>query len=123
MIIADTTIWIDHLRLADRTLERLVEGVEILMHPFVTGELALGSIAHRPRRLREWSELPQAKVLRHDDLMAFVDKHRVFSRGIGYTDLNLLASAATSDGVQLWTRDGALVKLAGEFGVLARLDH
>jgi predicted nucleic acid-binding protein len=67
--------------------------------------------------------LPSAKVLRHDDILRFIESNRLFSRGIGYTDVNLLASAATSDGVQLWTRDGKLAKAADEFGVLARLDH
>ena len=123
MIIADTTIWIDHLRSADPTLARLAAGAELLMHPFVVGELSLGSIAKRTQRLKEWADLPRAKVLRHDDILTFVEVNRLYSRGIGYTDVNLLASAATSDGVQLWTRDGSLKKLAGEFGVLARLDH
>jgi hypothetical protein len=123
VIIADTTIWIDHLRSTDPTLARLAAGAELLMHPFVVGELALGSIARRAERLREWADLPMAKMLRHDDVLAFVEANRLYSRGIGYTDVNLLASAATSDGVQLWTRDGSLKRLAGEFGVLARLDH
>jgi predicted nucleic acid-binding protein len=123
VILADTTIWINHLRSADPTLERLVLGVEILMHPFVLGELVLGSLAQRARRIREWNDLPSAKVLRHDDLLAFVEAHRMFSRGIGYTDANLLASAATSDGVLIWTRDTSLSRLADEFGILARLDH
>jgi len=123
VIIADTTIWINHLRSADPTLERLVAGVEILMHPFVFGELVLGSLAHRAERLREWADLPVAKVLRHDDILTFVETNRLFARGIGYTDVNLVASAATSDGVQLWTRDRCLRDVANDFGVLARLDH
>ena len=122
MIIADTTIWIDHLRSSDPTLERLVAGVEILMHPFVVGELVLGSIADRSHRLRQWADLPVAKVLRHDDLLAFIESNRLFARGIGYTDVNLVASAATSDGVLLWTRDRRLHGVAADFGVLARRD-
>jgi len=93
------------------------------MHPFVIGELALGSIAKRAVRISEWRDLPRAKVLRHDDIMTFIEAHGLFARGVGYTDINLLASAATSDGVLLWTRDGRLSRLADEFGVLARLDH
>jgi predicted nucleic acid-binding protein len=123
MILADTTIWVDHLRSPDPTLARLAAGAELVMHPFVIGELALGSIAKRALRLKEWADLPVAKVLRHDDILAFVETNRLYSRGIGYTDVNLLASAATSDGVLLWTRDGSLRDLAAEFGVLAKLDH
>jgi predicted nucleic acid-binding protein len=123
VIIADTTIWIDHLRSSDPTLARLAAGAELLMHPFVVGELTLGSITKRAERLREWSDLPSAKVLRHDDILKFIESNRLFSRGIGYTDVNLLASAATSDGVHLWTRDSKLAKVADEFDVLARLDQ
>ena len=123
MIIADTTIWIDHLRSFDPQIERLGAAVQLMMHPFILGELVLGSLKGRSERIRQWRELPMAKVLRHDDLLKFVEAHRLFARGIGYTDLNLVASAATSDGVQLWTRDGRLRKVAEEFGVLAKLDH
>jgi predicted nucleic acid-binding protein len=123
VIIADTTIWIDHLRSRDPTLERLMEGIEVLMHPFILGELMLGSIADRTDRLREWRDLPKAKVLRHEDVQLLIETHRLYSRGIGYTDANLLVTAMSSDGVQLWTRDKRLSRLAVEMDVAARLDH
>ena len=44
MILVDTSVWVDHLRAADRALMRLLEAGEIVTHPFVIGELALWAI-------------------------------------------------------------------------------
>ena len=123
MILADTTVWIDHFRATDPNIERLVDRLELYMHPFVIGELAMGSIADRQRAISAWREFPMAKVLRHEDLLALVEQHRLYSRGIGYTDANLLASVLTTSGMQLWTRDKRLFGLASEMGVAARVDH
>lgn len=47
MILADTSIWIDHFRHVDAELRRIIEGDLLLCHPAVIGELALGSLRDR----------------------------------------------------------------------------
>ena len=47
MILVDTSVWIDHLRAGDRDLIRLLEDRQVLGHPFVLGELALGHLRQR----------------------------------------------------------------------------
>ena len=47
MILADTSIWIDHFRESDAELRRIIEEDALLCHPFVIGELALGSLPAR----------------------------------------------------------------------------
>ena len=47
MILVDTSVWIDHLRRHDAMLARLLGEGQVLAHPFVTGELALGNLRNR----------------------------------------------------------------------------
>jgi hypothetical protein len=42
VILVDTSVWVDHLRGGDRVLAGLLEAGEVLAHPFIIGELALG---------------------------------------------------------------------------------
>lgn len=42
MILADTSIWIDHFRHTDSELLRIIEDDRLLCHPAVIGELAKG---------------------------------------------------------------------------------
>ena len=46
MILADTSIWIDHLRRGDPGLIALLNAESVVMHPWVLGEIALGTLAH-----------------------------------------------------------------------------
>jgi predicted nucleic acid-binding protein len=53
MVLADTSVWIDHFRNGHpRLAARLSEGL-ILMHSFVSGELACGNLKHRPNILSD----------------------------------------------------------------------
>ena len=44
MILVDTSVWIEHLRSANAILRELLGDGEVLGHPFVLGELALGNL-------------------------------------------------------------------------------
>ena len=50
MILVDTSIWIDHLRQSNEPLTRLLNQGQVLAHPYVIGELALG---HPPESRRD----------------------------------------------------------------------
>ena len=60
MILVDTSIWVDHLRGADERLITLLNAGEVLGHPFVLGELALGNLRQRNVVLSGLLRLPQA---------------------------------------------------------------
>ena len=95
MILVDTWVWVDQLRAGDQALAGLLEAGKVLAHPFVIGELALGSLPRRDQVLRGLRELPQANVATDREVLYFVDRHRLFGLGVGYVDAHLLASVAT----------------------------
>lgn len=116
MILVDTSVWIDHLKRGDPTLTQLLINGEVLGHPAVLGEIGLGSLAHRAQLLALLANLRQAVVATHDEVMAFIEAHSLFGRGIGYVDAHLLAAAALTSGSSLWTRDRKLRAVATELG-------
>ena len=89
------------------------------MHPFIVGELALGSMAGRGAVLDALRLLPAAAVATDDEVLGFVDRHRLFGIGIGYVDAHLLAATVLSDGTRLWTRDRRLAEAAKRLGFAA----
>ncbi|HEY6845985.1 MAG TPA: VapC toxin family PIN domain ribonuclease, partial [Terracidiphilus sp.] len=68
MILVDTSIWIDHLRKAEAKLGELLLDDEVVTHPFVRLELALGSIAHREKVLADLALLPHVPVAGTEEL-------------------------------------------------------
>ena len=60
MILVDTSVWIDHLRSGDERLADLLNRSQVVIHPFVIGELACGNLRNRDEVLRLLNDLPQA---------------------------------------------------------------
>jgi predicted nucleic acid-binding protein len=108
VILVDTTVWIDHFRDGDALLVRLLERGEVLAHPWVTGELTLGHLRNRAETLKLLSHLPQATVATAAELLAFIERHKLFGLGIGYVDAQLIAATRLTDDARLWTRDRRL---------------
>ncbi len=108
MILVDTSVWIDHLKVGDPGLVKLLENGRVLAHPFVTGEIALGSLRQRSVVLSALQDLPQALVARDDEVMAFIESQTLYAIGIGYVDAHLLTAAQLTPGVTIWTRDRRL---------------
>lgn len=117
MILVDTSVWVDHLRVGDPELGRLLDRDLVLGHVFVRGELACGNLRQRAKILALLAGLPQAMVAAHDEVMALIDRHRLMGRGIGYVDAHLLAGTLLTVGARLWTRDLRLAAIAGQLGV------
>ena len=115
-MLVDTTIWIDHLRRGDTSLAAMLEQEQVCVHPFVIGEVACGHLTDRPDVLGSMQALPMLPIVRHADVMDFVDRHRLMGRGLGWVDMHLLASVSTS-GEQLMTRDKRLRAAAEELGL------
>jgi predicted nucleic acid-binding protein len=121
VILADTTIWIDHFRKPNPEMQRLLDSGEIVMHPFVAAELALGSIRNRALALAELDALIEATTVRLYELRSLIEAHALFAKGIGLVDAHLIASCLITPGVKLWTRDKALGAAAAALGIRADL--
>ena len=117
MILPDTSVWIDHLRLGNRVLASLLGAGTVLTHPFVIGELALGNLRQREVVLEALSDLPQAGVATDAEVLHFIDRHHLFGRGIGYIDVHLLAAVRLTAGAALWTQDKKLRGVAEQLGL------
>jgi predicted nucleic acid-binding protein len=117
MILADTSVWIDHLRKGDAELGRLLNAAQVLTHPFVIGEIALGHLRQRALVLGSLMDLPRAKAADDEEAMAFIEVHSLFGLGIGFLDAHLLAAVKFTPGASLWTRDKRLAAAAGKLGL------
>lgn len=117
MILVDTSVWVEHLRTGSARLAALLEQAQVLMHPFVVGELACGSLENRDEVIRLLEGLPQAVTVRDHEALYFIDQHRLMGRGIGYIDVHLLTATALSGPARLWTLDRRLAKVASDLGL------
>ena len=115
MIILDTSLWIDHLRQRHEQVEFLLKRNQVLVHPFVIGELALGNMPRYELTIRALSELPQASVAADLEVLFLI--RQLMGSGIGYIDAHLLAAAKLSPGVRLLTRDKRLARIASALDV------
>jgi predicted nucleic acid-binding protein len=109
VILVDTSIWIDHWRNSDLRMTSLLEAGEVLVHPFVVGELSLGNLLNRQQVLAMLQDLPQATTATDVEVMGFIDQAALAGSGIGYIDAHLLAAVRLMPGAQLWTRDKRLL--------------
>jgi len=118
VILVDTSIWIDHLRVADRQLAGLLLEEQVLSHPLVVGELACGSLRRRAEILGLLRSLPRAPVVDDEEVLLFIEAHGLMGSGLGWVDAHLLASVRLA-GERLWTRDRRLTQVARRLGVAA----
>jgi predicted nucleic acid-binding protein len=116
LILVDTSVWVDHLRRGDQGLVGLLERSSVVMHPFVVGEIACGSLRDRESILELLQDLPPAVVADSDEVLQFIERHVLHGKGIGYVDVHLLASVALTEGAKLWTRDMKLHRIAAALG-------
>ena len=105
------------MRAGDAALAGLLLREQVVMHPFVLGELALGSVRNRGELLRLLARLPRVVVARDAEVLALIERAGLFGRGIGYIDAHLLAAARLTPGTLLWTRDRRLAVVADGMGV------
>jgi len=95
----------------------LLEAREVLVHPFVVGELALGSLRSRDTIVSQLQLLPQADIATPDEVLELIERRRLFGRGIGYVDVHLLAAVLLTAGTTLWTNDHNLQRAARDLRV------
>ncbi len=116
MILADTSIWIAHLRSGNARLEQLLNNGEVVCHPFIIGELACGNIRNRKEILSLLGTLPTVEQVDNEEILLFIEKKGLMGKGLGLIDAHLLVTALLSD-VSLWTLDAKLKQEASLLGV------
>ena len=121
MILVDTAVWIGHLRKPDQRLQELLQSDEVAMHPLILMELALASIANREEVISNLSLLRKAQVAELDELFSLIETRALYRKGIGVTDLHLIASALLEKSVLIWTQDRRLGEIASSFGIRSDL--
>lgn len=116
MILVDSSVWIDHIRAPDSQLTQLLETANVLQHPMVTAEIALGSFRTRAKVIELLQLLPQAREVSMGHLLRFIEDRKLHGEGIGFVDANLLA-ATKAEGALIWTRDKRLAAKAEALGL------
>ena len=119
MILVDTSIWIAFFRGARvaSSLTTLLEVGDVLSHPWIIGELALGNLGSSRRKiLADLGRLPTCPALADAHVLDLVETRSLAGTGIGWADAHLLA-AALSQEARLWSADGSLDAAAKRCGV------
>ena len=117
MIIADTSVWIEHLRKTDTQLVQLLDKSLVLTHPFIIGELACGNLHNRLQILTLLKNIPSAKEASHQEVLYFIEHNQLMGCGIGYIDAHLLTSTALTNDTKIWTYNKRLENLSNEIGL------
>lgn len=116
MILADTSVWIDYVRFGEPEFSRLLVAEQILVHPFILGELVVGNLKDRAAFIGQLRDMPQSIVAMDDEVLRLIEGRGLFGRGIGYVDAHLLASLSLTPGTLIWTRDKRLHTIAEAMG-------
>lgn len=116
MVLVDTSVWIRFL--ANRAphaagLDALLSRDEVVGHELVFGELLIGDRGGRAALLDAYARMHQASTVPHDEVVSFVRHRRLFGRGVGWTDVHLLASAVVGR-FRIWTSDARFAAVADE---------
>jgi hypothetical protein len=119
--LVDTSVWIDHLRRADEVLIDLLNRRQVMVHPFIIGELAVGNLWPREAVLEELQKLRRVVVADDNEVLHLVEHERLFGIGLGYIDVHLLASTRLTPETFLWTRDQDLLAAAERLSLDARV--
>ena len=122
MILADTSVWVEHLRYGNTELEHRLLSSRIVCHPFVIAEIALGSLKDRAMVLGLLGGLACCPLAETNEIRQMIENRRLYARGIGFVDAALLASCLLETGTRLWTRDKRLDAVASDLDVAFR-DH
>lgn len=115
-ILVDTSVWIDHLRAGEGRLRGLLEDGSVLSHPWIIGEVALGTLRDRTGVLSLLGALPRAMVASEEEVRWLIEREALHGTGLGYVDAQILASALLTSNARVWTRDKRLGAAAARLG-------
>ena len=89
---------------------------KVMCHPFIIGELGCGNLQNRDEIISLLQSLPMAPTIEFDEFLFFIEKNRLMGKGIGFVDVQLLASAQLAE-IALWTADKKLKSAADQLGL------
>ena len=121
MYLVDTSVWIDHFRKTDPLLVKALGDHLVACHPFIIGELALGSLRDRKTVIAMLENLPSVTRANDSEVLGMIEDRKLFARGLGLMDAHLLAAALIEGDVQIWTKDKRFQTIATELNVAASL--
>ena len=116
MVLVDSSVWVQHLRVANQALTALLQNYEVLTHEFIIGELACGNLRNRKEILSLFERFPKTPTVSFHELVYFLGRNALSGSGIGFVDAHLLASAQLSS-TPIWTLDKALEASALKLGL------
>lgn len=116
MILVDTSVWVSHLREGNTGLQKLLNEGDVLCHDFVIGELACGNLRNRAEILALLRTLPRATEADHEEVLEFIERNHLMSKGLGWVDAHLMASAFLT-GVRIWTLDNKMAEVSESLGI------
>ena len=102
--------------MGDKRLAELLEAGEVACHPDIVGELACGNLKRRTMVLSLLRELPVVPVAEDEEVLALLDRAKLYGRGLGWIDAHLLASAMLGD-CAIWTLDASLKHAAADLKI------
>ena len=117
-VLVDTSVWVAHFRQRNDALANLLNLDLVMVHPLIMGEIACGTPPNRLQTLGDLGSLQQVQQASVREVIAFIERERLFGLGCGLIDLQLLASTLLTQGAELWSTDKRLCALAERFGVL-----
>ncbi len=123
MILADTSVWVDHLNRTDEKFAALLDRDLVVGHAFVLGEVSLGNLRQRTDVIEMFRALPQASMADDDEVLELIERAGLAGSGIGYVDAHLLAATQLTVECQLLTRDKRLEAVAVRLNLAARIVH
>ncbi len=119
-VLLDTSVWIHHFKTNDPQVVHLLEEQFVVVHEFVIAELACGSLKSRVETLRYLKDMPTLRPINSEEIMRFIEARKLYSRGIGLVDVQLLGSVVVNGDTTLWTRDARLKEVSNELDVSYR---
>jgi predicted nucleic acid-binding protein len=102
-------------------MRRHLNDGNILIHPFIIAELALGSLRDRKKTLELLDQLPQVRVAHLSEVRSMIEARGLYSLGIGLTDVHLIASVLIDPPTLLWTKGKPLRRVSESLGIDAAL--
>lgn len=116
MILADTSVWVQHFRRGLPEFAEFLAQHQISIHSIVLGELACGNLVKRTETLAHLRRLPSAVAGTVEESLDFIESQSLYGRGLGWGDVQLLVSARLS-GHALWSLDLRLAATASKLRI------
>lgn len=115
MILIDTSVWISFFNKGNQELKRLLEEGEVVIHDMIIGELACGNFKNRGEIFTLLNQIPRTQSSTFDEIIYFIEKNKIYGKGLGYIDCALLVSSILFE-TKIWTNDKSLKEVAKSFG-------